>query len=197
MSADAPETNIPPETAAPAAEPPVGASLKQVSLWSWNDLVLFLVLAALALLLSYFLVALGYVGVMTLTGQHPQPAALPENPFFPLAFQLLLYGMVFAIIYLLVVAYHHRPFWSSLSWRNPTTRQVIGYLLGGLVMAISVQIAPTVLPDQETFPLERMFSSPLAAYALAAFAVFIAPFMEELIFRGVFFAVFELSLIHN
>jgi CAAX protease family protein len=36
-----------------------------------------------------------------------------------------------------------------------------------------------------------MFSSPLAAYAVAAFAIFIAPFMEELIFRGVLFAIFE------
>jgi len=191
MSADAPETNIPQETAAPVVEPSGGALPQESKLWSWNDLALFLVFAALAFLASNFLVALGYVGIRSLSGEHNPPAALPDNPFLPLALQLLFYGLLFAIIYLLVVAYHHRPFWSSLNLRKPTARQVIGYMMGGLVMAICVQIAPTVLPDQENFPLERLFSSPLAAYAVAAFAVLIAPFMEELIFRGVFFAVFE------
>jgi membrane protease YdiL (CAAX protease family) len=191
MFAGAPETNIPPEIAAPVAEPSGRASLLEPNLWSWNDLALFLAFAALAFLVSNLLVAVGYVGIRSVAGAHNQPAAVPENPFLPLTLQLLFYGMLFAIIYLLVVAYHHRPFWSSLNWRKPTARQAIGYMLGGLMMAIGVQLAPTILPDQQNFPLERMFTSPLAAYAVAAFAVLIAPFMEELIFRGVLFAVFE------
>ena len=191
ISPDSPETYIPPETSAPLAEPSAGASPQESKLWSWNDLVLFMVFTALAFLASNLLVAVVYVGFRSLWGEHNPPTALPDNPFLPLTIQFLFYGILFVIIYLLVVAYHHRPFWSSLNWRNPTARQVISYMLGGLVMAICVQIAPTVLPDQESFPLERMFSSPLAAYALAAFAVLIAPFMEELIFRGVLFAVFE------
>jgi membrane protease YdiL (CAAX protease family) len=47
------------------------------------------------------------------------------------------------------------------------------------------------LPEKAGFPLERMFSSPGAAYALAAFAIVVGPFMEELIFRGVLFSIFE------
>jgi len=189
--ADAPETNIPQGTPAPVPEPSGGTPLQESSLWSWNDLALFLAFTALAFLASNLFVAIGYAGFRSLAGEHNPPASVPENPFLPLTLQLLFYGMVFAIIYLLVVTYHHRPFWSSLNWRKPTARQAIGYMLGGLAMAIGVQLAPTILPDQQNFPLEQMFSSPLAAYAVAAFAVLVAPFMEELIFRGVLFAVFE------
>lgn len=191
MSADAPKANIPQGIPAPAAEPSGGNPFQDSSLWSWNDLALFLAFTALAFLASNFLVAVGYAGFRSLAGAHNAPASVPENPFLPITLQLLFYGMIFAIVYLLVVTYHHRPFWSSLNWRRPTARQVIGYMLGGLMMAIGVQLAPTILPDQQNFPLERMFSSPLAAYAVAIFAVLIAPFMEELIFRGVLFAVFE------
>lgn len=191
MSSDDPETKIPTEVAAPVAKPPGGSPLQGSSLWSWNDLALFLTFAALAFLVSNLLVAVGYVGIRSLAGGHNPPASVSENPFLPITLQLLFYGMLFAIIYLLVVTYHHRPFWSSLNWRKPTARQAIGYMLGGLLMAIGVQLAPTILPDRQNFPLERMFSSPLAAYAVAVFAVFIAPLMEELIFRGVLFAVFE------
>jgi hypothetical protein len=60
-----------------------------------------------------------------------------------------------------------------------------------VLLSLLVQLAPPVLPDREDFPLLRLFSSPEAAYALTAFAVLIAPFMEELIFRGVLFRFFE------
>ena len=39
--------------------------------------------------------------------------------------------------------------------------------------------------------MKKCSPRPAAAYALGAFAVLIAPFMEELIFRGVLFAFFE------
>ena len=47
------------------------------------------------------------------------------------------------------------------------------------------------VPDKETFPLQDLFTSPGAAFAIAMFAVTLAPFMEELIFRGFIFAILE------
>ena len=119
------------------------------------------------------------------------PQGGQESPLLSLALQFFFYGLLFGSIYLLVVAYHRRPFWSSIAWRNPSRLQALGYLAGGFLLAIFVQLAPTLLPDKQDFPLQQMFSSPLAAYAVAAFAVLVAPFMEELIFRGVLFAIFE------
>jgi membrane protease YdiL (CAAX protease family) len=153
--------------------------------------LLLLFLAALAFLTSYLVVSVGYLTIYGLSGMHALPQGGPENSVLSLVFQFVLYAFFFGLIYLLVAVYHRRPFWASIKWRNPTGRQALGYLAGGILLAILVQLAPTVLPDKQDFPLQQMFSSALAAYAVAAFAVFIAPFMEELIFRGVLFAIFE------
>jgi membrane protease YdiL (CAAX protease family) len=48
-----------------------------------------------------------------------------------------------------------------------------------------------VLPDATQFPLESLFNSRAAAYAVGAFAILVAPFMEEMIFRGILFGIFE------
>lgn len=190
--ADAHEMSGPPE-APPSSPLPGGAASPSLesSLWNWTDLLLFLIFIVLSFLTSYLVISLGYLGFRSLGGSHGLPPGGPENSFLSLALQFIFYGLLFGLIYLLVVGYHHLPFWPSIKWRNPTGRQTLGYLAGGFVLAIFVQLVPTVLPDKQDFPLQQMFSSPLAAYAVAVFAVFIAPFMEELIFRGVLFAIFE------
>jgi membrane protease YdiL (CAAX protease family) len=58
-------------------------------------------------------------------------------------------------------------------------------------MAILIQFAPPLLPSSQEFPLQKMFNSPAAGYTIAAFAILIAPFMEELIFRGLLFSFLE------
>jgi uncharacterized protein len=67
-------------------------------------------------------------------------------------------------------------------------------VLGGIVLAVGLALAASMAPESKSFPLEKLFSSPLDAWVLGAFAVTVAPFMEELIFRGVLFAFFERSL---
>jgi membrane protease YdiL (CAAX protease family) len=188
MPADANEiTGIPaPSESTGGAAPPPGTNL-----WKWTDLLLFLFFAALAFLISYFTVALGYAAFNGLNRSPVPPPGGPENSLLSLGLQVIFYILLFGSVYLLVAVYHHQPFWSSIQWRNPTRGQALGYLAGGFLLAIFVQLAPTVLPDKQDFPLQQMFSSPLAAYAVAAFAILIAPFMEELIFRGVLFAIFE------
>ncbi len=167
------------------------AAHQESTLWSWTDLVVFLAFLVLAYLTANFLVVLGYVGLKSMPGGHTLPQDIQNGPILPLTIELLSYGLVLAFLYFLVVAYHRRPFWPSLSWRKPTARQALGYSLAGFLMAVGVQLAPTLLPDKQDFPLEKMFTSPLAAYSVAAFAILVAPFMEELVFRGVLFAVFE------
>jgi membrane protease YdiL (CAAX protease family) len=54
-----------------------------------------------------------------------------------------------------------------------------------------VQLAPALFPDRQHFPLQEYFTSPSVAYTVGIFAVLVAPWMEELIFRGVLFAIFE------
>jgi membrane protease YdiL (CAAX protease family) len=191
---DTPEENIPVEvTAVPDALSAAAPTLPDTSPppWGWQDLGLFLVFAFLALLLSNFVALAGYAVLQPLLGWRTPMPALPENTLFLLTLQLLFYGLVFAFIYFVVVLRYRRPFWTAIRWHKPTGAQTLKLFLGGILLAVAVGLAPTLLPDRESFPLERMFNSEQAAYGVAAFAILIAPFMEELIFRGFLFSVFE------
>ena len=154
-------------------------------------MAVFLTFAALAFLAANFLVAFGYVALRDLAGWPPAPQQGEVSPVFSLLIEVLFYGLLVGFVYYLVVGYHGRPFRSSLKLRKPSVGETIGYTIGGFLMAVGVQLAPTLLPDKQDFPLEKMLSTPLAAYALGSFAILVAPFMEELIFRGIVFSVLE------
>ncbi len=159
--------------------------------WSFRDLLLFLAFAIVALLVSNFLALIIYAALRPVAGW-PIPAGLiTSNTFFLLAAQLLFYAILFGYIYLLVVFRYHLRFWQGLRWTHLNPRSAVQYVLLGILFTAAIQMVPTLLPDKSDFPLRRLFNSPDSAYAIAAFAVLIAPFMEEIVFRGVLFAVFE------
>lgn len=168
--------------AAPRPAPP---------LWSLRDLVLIVAFVPGAILVSEFLLLAGYAALQPLFGWHLRHENLQDNPFFLLALQSVFYGLLFGFIFFLITGYHRQPFWSALNWRKLTKNQFLGSVAGGLLLAVMVQFAPTILPDRDTFPLQELFSSSGAAYAVAVFAILVAPLMEELIFRGVLFSIFE------
>jgi CAAX protease family protein len=193
-----PSHEIEPEpTAKPAtpitapAPPPQPISPPAPERWRLRDLGFFLAFAAGALLVSNFLTFAGYAALKPLMRWHARPQDLETNPFFLIANQTILYGLLLGYIYFLVVVSYGLRFWSGLNWRRPTSSQVLGFLLGGMALGVAIAHAPTFLPDREDFPLEQLFSSPRAAYAVGVFAILVAPVVEELIFRGVLFAFFE------
>lgn len=191
MPAGMPEGNLPRQEVGPTEVPLQPAPHRSPAPWSLWDLGFFLAYGALALLFSNLVVLAGYSLLQPVMGWHTPSRALRENPFFLLTLQTVFHGLVLGYVYLLVVANYRQPFWAALQWRNPTAHETVRFVLGGLLLAVAVRLAPTLLPEREDFPLQRLFSSPAAAYAVTAFAVLIAPFMEELIFRGVLFSIFE------
>jgi membrane protease YdiL (CAAX protease family) len=191
MPVDTPDENIPAEPLAIDVTPAEPPAHRESNLWSWNDLVLFLAFTAVAFLAASFFVTLGYVILKSLAGWKSSSPTDQANPIFLLTMQGVFYGALLAFIYLLIVTVHGQPFWSSLSWRKLSSGKTLGYFLGGIALAVIVQLASALLPDQGNFPLEKMFTSAQAAFAIAGFATLIAPFMEELVFRGVLFSIFE------
>lgn len=159
--------------------------------WTYRDLGLFIGLGALAFFLAYVTMT---VAVLVLAFLRRGPAARmgPEvNTFASILFMGVLYVFLFGAIYGLVALRGRLPFWQAMNWRRLPLAKGLAYFVGGLVLGIAVQLAPTIFPDQTNFPLQQLFSSPAVAYALGGFAVFLAPFMEELVFRGLLFAIFE------
>ncbi len=190
MPSELPEACASPESPAPPAAPAEGSS-PPPSPWNLRELFYLLLFAPFALLVSNLVAAAGYVTFRHLTGRHGPVGAAGQNPFLLVANQSLFYAFLFGYIYLLVVAKYRSPFWRTIQWRNPTLRQALFRFLEGVLLAVLVQFAPQLLPDKENFPLEQLLRSPQGAYVVGAFAVFVAPFMEELLFRGVLFAIFE------
>lgn len=160
-------------------------------LWGVRDLVLFIGFAVVWLFISQLLSLTAYAALRPIMGWRIPPQALGDNAYFAVATQAIFYGPLLLYIVLLVVVHYRQPFWAGIRWRNPGLRQSIRLFFGGILLALGVLFGFSLLPDHSSFPLEKLFSSPGAAYALGAFAVLIAPFMEELIFRAVFFSFFE------
>ncbi len=160
-------------------------------LWTLRDLALVLAFVPAGFIVSELLAIVGYDTLKSLLGWHTSLESLQTNAFFLLALQLLFYSLFLGYLYFLICGYHRQRFWAAIQWRLPGASRALQFVLGGLGLAVLIRFAPVLLPDRDTFPLEQLFRSPASAYAVAAFSILVAPPMEELVFRGVLFPIFE------
>jgi len=183
------DSNIPSVDA--AAEGPVFGTAPPPELWRLRDLGFFVAYATFTLVLAPLFLLMVYAILQPLAHWRTTATAAAAQPIFAVAAQSVSYAMILACVYVLVAVHYDLPFWTALKWRRPGVKRGLTLFLGGIMMAFGVLAASSLLPDKKPFPLEQMFNSPAAAYTVAAFAIFVAPFMEELIFRGVLFTFFE------
>jgi len=162
--------------------------------WGLRDFFLFIGFVPLGMLAADILVFLGYALLHPALHWHLAREKLANDTFFLLAWQTVFYGLLLAFIYLLVVVGHAQPFWVMLRWRRITPGKVIACLLGGAFLTVAIALLPPVLPDANQFPLENLLNSRGAAFAIGAFAILVAPLMEEIVFRGVLFGIFEAQI---
>lgn len=181
----------PPEVPLPPEPVPIEARESAPAPWALRDLFLFLAFVPIGFIVANILAALGYALIRPAFHLQLTKENLSTDPFFLLALQTVFYGLMFAYIYLLVAVGHTLPFWVMLRWRRITAGKILACLAGGTFLTLAIALLPPVLPDTNQFPLENLFNSRGAAYAIGAFAVLVAPFMEELIFRGILFGIFE------
>ena len=78
-------------------------------------------------------------------------------------------------------------------WRalrlTPATRNIGLLILAGLALALGAQLASRVLPIPDQLPIEQYFRNARSAWSMTVFGVVIAPFFEELFFRGLLYPV--------
>lgn len=160
-------------------------------IWRGRDLVAFFVVAAVWLVVSQLGALALYSILRPIASWHATAADMAQNAIFAVVTQVIYYGPLLLYIYILISVQYRLPFWDGISWRWPGARQAGRIFFAGIVLAIGLVIVEALLPQNKAFPLEKLFSSPAAAYTLAIFSVTIAPFMEEIIFRGLLFAFFE------
>jgi hypothetical protein len=189
---DETQQQTPPQDVQPPLESTLtGARESLPKPWRLRDLFLFIAFAPMGLFAANILVSLGYALLQSTMHWRLAKQQLSTDPFFLLALQTVFYGLMLAFIFFLVAVDHRQPFWPTLRWRRITVWQALGCLAGGTLMVVAIALLPPLLPDATQFPLESLFNSRGAAYAIGAFAILVAPVMEEMIFRGILFAIFE------
>jgi membrane protease YdiL (CAAX protease family) len=135
--------------------------------------------------------ALGVLLVLTLAHKYLYPnlpllAAAQEHPLLLIAAQAISYlGIVAFMAFLVKRA--AGSFGLGIRWNWPNNPW--GYLLGGVGLSLGLQLLGHFLPIPKELPMDKFFRTPLDAWILALFGMFIAPLMEELFFRGFLYPV--------
>jgi membrane protease YdiL (CAAX protease family) len=180
-----------PEASAPNPPRP---PLAPREIWKLRDLLLFLAFLPFALFVAKFAVLIAYAVLRPFLGWHARPEVAQFDTIFLLTQQCVLYVLVLMFLFLLAALQHQMPFWNSLGWKKPTIKWAVGCLAGGVGLAVIANFVLWLLPDAQPFPLEKLFDSRAASFALCAFAISFAPLIEEVFFRGLLFAVAERSM---
>jgi uncharacterized protein len=154
---------------------PISPPAERDPFWGYGDLALVLGL----MLASIVVIVLG-VAVATFISPHlrqdPKPLLLPTN--------LAMYVFLLLVFKFVIGTRYGKPVLASLGWRM-TSPQVLGYAaLGGVALPFIISAIGNALhtPKGPTAMDEMMKSMPVVP--LAIMAAVLAPFFEELFFRG-------------
>ncbi len=145
---------------------------RPLAVWDFTDLLLFIILAFLALIPSLLLVKM-------LTGVVPF-----GKPFLALLGQLFWYIFIFLALYLLLKIRYRTPFWRSLGWRFPFRGAALALVAGPFLVLILGVIALVIRTPVLKPPFEQMLNNRPTIVFFAMFVVVLGPLSEELVFRG-------------
>src|ERR1700686_2905810 len=216
-----PET--PPEIAAPAIQPvvespsphvlagdPMAAAIPafqprrilpedlRVS-WSWPHLIIFIFFGFASLMV----VQLGFVFYVS-ANRHLSAVQVQlvfeHSPQLLVETNVLWYALLFLFLYVTLAVLRDVPFWRSLGWRklnaNPATGTTSGwmYFFSGCGLAIFLSLPSFNMKNPDHLPIQEIFKNRSGAMLLMAMAVFVAPLVEETVFRGYLYPLFAKSL---
>ncbi len=102
----------------------------------------------------------------------------------------LAYIAMLASMYVLVKRHHQQDFWQAVAWRWPDGRW-FGYLAGGGLLALGLGLLSRFLPIPKSLPMDQFFKDRQGAYLMMIFGVGVAPFAEEMLFRGFLYPVLD------
>lgn len=192
---------LPPEPPGPVFEPeprPAWPEDLQTP-WGWGELVLFLVVAFVCLLIAGAAMA----GV-AMVWWHVKPANLQALANTSATFNALVTGAWYGLALLYLAATvrlgHHLPFWRTIGWRRlPRWRMsrpaaCVALVIGGMAMAVVVELGSRVFKTKANLPIEALFHDRRGILWLMALGILLAPAVEETLFRGYLYPVLARAL---
>ena len=116
------------------------------------------------------------------------PVQLARDPLLIIPAQFAAYMVLVFFMYAVVRRERGYRFLPAVCWNWPHGIWIAFMALGAIV-AIGGQLLSALLPIPKSLPIDQFFHSPADAWAMAIFGVTIAPFVEELFFRGFLYPV--------
>jgi uncharacterized protein len=154
--------------------PEVPVEERREPFWSYADFLLLLGFIAAGFLAMGLIAFVAEASVPTLR-KDPMPLALPLQIVF------------YVVIYLGFVAVfrlrYNEPTLKSLGWRPSQFNPILACICGAL-LAIALSALSQLLRTPDNNLMDKLVNSWLTFVLFAVTAVLIAPFFEELLFRG-------------
>jgi uncharacterized protein len=146
------------------------------------DAVIFLLIMTASLVVTTLLTALAvYLHWFGIKGF--QEAS--KNTGVTLAVQMMLYLLSLAVALPVFRRLWDKPFFAGLHWHGATALRRWYWLLPAVFGCnVLAALGDKILPFPEHAPIDQLFGTTRDAWMLAIFGVTIAPFFEEMIFRG-------------
>ncbi len=167
--------------------------------WSWPHLIIFIFFGFASLMV----VQLGFVFYVS-ANRHLsaiQVQRVFENsPQLLVESNVLWYALLFLFLYVTLAVLRDVPFWRSLGWRKLNANPTAGsgspwmYFFSGCGLAIFVALASYNMKNTDHLPIREIFKNRSGAFLLMTMAVFVAPLVEETVFRGYLYPLFAKSL---
>jgi membrane protease YdiL (CAAX protease family) len=182
--------------AAPAA-PPIDERFPEDlrTPWGWPHLILFVVFTIGSFIVPQILLVIYLIAFRNISPAVIQTMPPWLTPYLA-AVQLMSWVLIFLFLYISSRIVRGGPFWRSLGWRklsestSPTARRVGFYLLAGAGLSIIVSTANSFVHRAGPLPIEKLFVGRSGIVILLLFAVFVAPVVEETVFRGYLYPLF-------
>lgn len=161
--------------------------------WGWLDILLLAVIAFGSTFLFGILVVLGMTAIGIPIAQIQKSPA--DYGLVAVIAQIL---ADVSILGYLALQLRHRfqlPFWKAIGWRPVDTGKLSRgvffstLVFGGCVMALVVGLLDSAFPSKEKLPIESLLQDHRTAILFMLTAVFVAPVVEETIFRGYLYPV--------
>jgi membrane protease YdiL (CAAX protease family) len=163
--------------------------------WSWLHLLFF----GLFAFGSILLIQVGLI-IYFAAGRHLSQKEIEQlflnRPDVAIGSNVLWFLLIFLFLYITIAVLPSRPFWPTLGWKklgatnSDAPSSPWPYIGGGAALAICVALLSSKIKTPENLPIQDLFKSRNGALLLMAMAVFVAPLVEETVFRGYLYPLF-------
>jgi membrane protease YdiL (CAAX protease family) len=185
-----PDINPPTDSGLERQEPTSPPSSSPV--WSGWDILLLLFFTFFTVLVVG---TMGHAASHVLQVKFPALVKIFRHPASEgvslLLFQAFLDGLILVYIFLTISLKYNSPFWASIKWERRQDLPLLPYLPMGILLAFAILGISTLVPNPGTPPIEQLLKFPITILIYAVLGVLVAPFVEEMLFRGFIYPVVE------